>query len=121
MPTPHPHLELARRLLPIAAYVRENILEDEQLARSAVRGLAETLGFDIVVVDPDPEQKLEDLGCVLVQLLRDLLYRPGTRSEALRLGLGVADQVVGVLRGAVGRQGRRWDPQRVRSLRAGGR
>ena len=76
MPTPHPNLELARRLLPIAAYVHENILEDGQLAQAAVRGLAEFLGCEVVIVDPDPEQKLEDLSGAYLDLLGQLARNP---------------------------------------------
>ena len=76
MPTPHPHLELARRLTPLAAYIREHDMGDDQLAQAAVRGLAETLGLDIVVVDPDPEQKLEDLAGAYLGLLGQLAKDP---------------------------------------------
>ena len=76
MPTPHPHHELARRLLPIAAYIREFDVGDNQLARAAIRGLAETLGLDIVVVDPDPEQRLEDLGREYLEVMGRLARHP---------------------------------------------
>ena len=76
MPTPHPHLELARRLMPLGAYLREQDVGDGQLARSAVRGLAEFLGLDVVITDPDPEQKLEDLAGAYLDLLGQLARNP---------------------------------------------
>lgn len=82
MPTPHPHHELARRIMPLAAYLRENDLGDGQLALTAVRGLAETLGLDVVVVDPDPEQRLEDLSAAYLTVLGQLAKDPDPKVRA---------------------------------------
>ena len=120
MPTPHPHLELARRTLPLAAHIREND-SDGTLAEVAVKGLAETFGIDIVVVDPDPVEKLADLGQALHLQLRDLLHRHGTRQAAMLAGVQVTDGVLALLKGAAGQQGRQWRRQRVRRLQVGGR
>jgi len=119
MTTPHPHLELARRIMPLAAYVREYDV-DGTLAEVAVRGLGEFLGLEVVIVDPDPGQRLDDLGRGFQRQLRSLLHHPGTHREALRVGLDVADQVVALLRDSVAQQGRRWRRQPVRRLQVGG-
>ena len=97
MPTHHPNQELARRLLPIAAYVRENSLEDGQLAQAAVRGLAEYLGLDIVVTDPNPEQKLEDLAGAYLDLLGRLAEHPDPEVRAALPGV-VYELVLGAMR-----------------------
>ncbi len=100
MPTPHPNLELARRLLPIAAYIREFDLGDGELAQAAVKGLAEFLGLDIVVVDPDPEQKLEDLGREYLDVMGQLARNPDreVRAALPDAAYGVAMQAMRVLR-----------------------
>jgi hypothetical protein len=82
MPTPHPHHALAKRLMPIAAHIRENDV-DGHLAEAAVRVLAETLGLDIVVVDPDPEQRLEDLGREFLDVLGQLAEAPDAEARAV--------------------------------------
>ena len=120
MHQPRSHQELSRRIQTLAALAHELDLGDGQVSRIAVQDLAETLGYYVVIMDSDPEQKLEDLGREYQRQLQELVHRPGTRSEALRVGLDVADQVLGVLRDAVGRQGRTRGPQPVRRLRAGG-
>lgn len=76
MTVSHPNQELARRLMPVAAYIREHDLGDGHLAEVALQGLAEYLGLDIVVVDPDPEQKLEDLGRDYMDVLGQLARAP---------------------------------------------
>ena len=75
MPTPHPHVALGRRLVPVASFVREYDV-DGQLAQAAIKGLAEYLGLDIVVTDPDPQEKLEDLAVAYLDLLRQLARSP---------------------------------------------
>ncbi len=86
MPTPHPHQELARRLMPIAAYIREFDV-DGQLAQAAVRGLAEYLGLDIVVVDHDPEQRLEDLGREYLEVMGQMAEHPEPEVRAALPGM----------------------------------
>lgn len=76
MTVSHPNQELARRLMPVAAYIREHDLGDGHLAEVALQGLAEYLGLDIVVVDPDPEQKLEVLGREYLDVMGQLAKDP---------------------------------------------
>ena len=105
MPTPHPHHELARRLLPLAGYIRENDV-DGQLAQAAVRGLAEFSGLDVVVTDPDPKQKLEDLGREYLAVLGQLAAAPDPEVRAALPGMayGFVTKAMRVLRGMYGRE-----------------
>ena len=82
MPTPHPHRELGRRIMPIAGYIREHDLGDGHLAEVALQGLAEFLGYEIVIVDPDPEQKMEDLGREYLAVLGQLAEDPDPEVRA---------------------------------------
>ena len=120
MPTPHPHLELAHRIMPLAAYIREHDLGDDQLSQAAVRGLAEYVGLDVVFVDPDPMDRCKDLGRALLLQFQDMLNHRETRSEALQVGLAFTDLVVKTLRESIGERGRRRHRQQVRRLQVGG-